>query len=285
MRKAAWKDAISDSIHLTRIEWMKYWKKPVARIVLGLMFITPIAAEALLARLSIRDATFPRVSQFIFSPDLLMFLSMIMVVLAVLALGSDFDLGTVQTILSRGVPRGQFITAKLLVVIGAALIGAAIYVCAGLAAIAVVHGINDVPAMFDAAGGDILWRGLAAVGMVGVVTFVLSGIVMLAVVVGRSSWAGMLAGLGYFLADFIVGAIGFRSLLGFVGTHRYTMTYFALSVYEHIFPSDPTVSLPRIWAGEPLIAPQFALLILILYGAGITAAAIAIFNRQDLLKG
>ena len=84
--------------------------------------------------------------------------------------------------------------------------------------------------------------------------------------------------------DFIIGGFGVGDLLGISDPHRYTMTYHALSVYERLFPSDPTLGLPRAWAGEPLIEAQVALLILILYGAGATAAAIFAFNRQDLLK-
>jgi ABC-type transport system involved in multi-copper enzyme maturation permease subunit len=269
---------------LTRVEWMKYWNKTVARVVLGFMLVTPLAAEALLVKLSIRDAMYPRVSQFIFSPDLMMFLGMIMIVLAVLALGSDFDLGTVRTTLTRGVPRARFITAKVITVIAAALVNAAVYVSAGMAAVAIVHLAKGGPPIFEAGGGDFLWRGLASVGMVGTVTFVLAGIVMLAVVLGRSSWMGMLAGLGYFFADFIVGGFGIGDLLGIADPHTYTMTYYALNVYERLFPSDPTLSLPRAWAGEPLIEAQHALIILLLYGVGATATAIVAFNRQDLLK-
>ena len=285
MNQDTWKTNLRMLLTLTRVEWTKYWSKTVARVVLGFMMVTPVAAEALLANLSLRDAMLPRASQFIFSPDLMMFLGMIMIVLAVLALGSDFDLGTVRTTLSRGVPRSLFIAAKVLTVISAALVNAAIYVSAGMVAIAVVHLANDGPSIFEAAGADILWRGLASVGMVGTVTFVLAGIVMLAVVLGRSSWMGMLAGLGFFFADFIVGGLGVGDLLGIPDPHHYTLTYYALSVYERLFPSDPTISLPRTWAAEPLIEVQLALLILFLYGVGATAAAIFAFNRQDLLKG
>jgi ABC-type transport system involved in multi-copper enzyme maturation permease subunit len=285
MNQDAWRTNLRMLFTLARVEWMKYWNKTVARLVLVFMLVTPLAAEALLVKLSIRDAMFPRVNQFIFSPDLMMFLGMIMIVLAVLALGSDFDLGTVRTTLSRGVPRGLFITAKVLTVICAALVTAAVYVSAGMVAVATVHLTRGGPPFFEAAGGNILWRGIASVGMVGVVTFVLAGIVMLAVVLGRSSWTGMLAGLGYFFADFIVGGIGIGGLLGIADPHHYTMTYYALSVYERLFPSDPAISLPRAWAGEPLIAAQHALIILFLYGVGATAAAIVAFNRQDLLKG
>lgn len=285
MNQDDWKTTVVMFLTLVRIEWKKYWNKTVARVVLGAMLALPVGAEVLLANLSIRDAMLPRAGQFIFSPDLMMFLGMIMIVLAVLALGSDFDLGTVKTTLSRGVPRTHFIAAKVITVVGAALVSASVYVSAGMVAIAVVHQANDGPSIFEAGGGDILWRGLASVGMVGTVTFVLAGIVMLAVVLGRSSWMGMLAGLGFFFVDFIIGGFGVGDLLFISNPHHYTMTFYALSVYERLFPSDPTLGLPRAWAGEPLIEVQLALLILFLYGAGTTAAAIFAFNRQDLLRG
>ena len=37
---------------------------------------------------------------------------------------------------------------------------------------------------------------------------------MLALVLGRSSWLGMLAGLGYFMFDFSIGGLGLTKPLG-----------------------------------------------------------------------
>ena len=70
-------DALKTLARLTQVEALKFWRKPVARAVLVLMLVGPIMGEALLVRLSPRDAIFPRVAQFLFSGDLFLFIALI----------------------------------------------------------------------------------------------------------------------------------------------------------------------------------------------------------------
>jgi ABC-type transport system involved in multi-copper enzyme maturation permease subunit len=153
---------------------------------------------------------------------------------------------------------------------------------AAFASTYVVHvTYSDVP-FVEAAGGDIFWRLLGATGVIGLVNFVLSGVVMLALVLGRSSWVGMLAGLGYFFGDFIVGGFGSGSVLGVNDAYRYTLAYYAISINEQFFPSDPGVSLPRTWIEDGFASPLSAVIVLLLYGTALTVISILLFRRQDL---
>jgi ABC-type transport system involved in multi-copper enzyme maturation permease subunit len=268
---------------LTWIEILKFWYRPIARVVLILMIVGPILGEILLAQISPRDAIYPRVTTFWFSADMLMFIALATVVLSILSLGNDFDLGTVRAILSRGVERFEFILSKIIATIIAALIFGFTFIGFALLSSIIAHlRISDIP-LFDAAGGDLLFRALGAGSVIGLVNFVLSGIVMLALVLGRSSWIGMLGGIGSFFLDFFIGGIGSGSVFGVEDAYRYTITYHAVSILEKVFPSDQSISLPRAWAEQGFANPSQAILVLLLYGTGITFLTIFLFRRQDLL--
>ena len=92
----------------------------------------------------------------------------------------------------------------------------------------------------------------------------------------------MLAGLGYFFGDFIVGGLGSGSVLGINDAYRYTVVYHAISINERFFPSDPSVSLPRAWVEEGFATPLSAVIVLFLYGATLAVISILLFRRQDL---
>jgi ABC-type transport system involved in multi-copper enzyme maturation permease subunit len=268
---------------LTWVEILKFWRRPIARVVLILMLVGPILGEIFLAQLSPQDAIYPRVTNFWFSADMLMFIALATVVLSIMSLGNDFDLGTVRVILSRGVERSEFILSKIVATIIAALIFGFTFIGFALLATAIAHHqMSDTP-LFEAAGGNFLWRALGAGGVVGLVNFVLSGIVMLALVLGRSSWVGMLGGIGSFFLDFFIGGIGSGSVLGAEDAYRYTITYHAVSIMEKLFLSDQSISLPRAWAEQGFCNPSQAVIVLFLYGVGITLLAIFLFRRQDLM--
>jgi ABC-type transport system involved in multi-copper enzyme maturation permease subunit len=275
-------EALGTLSRLTQIEILKFWRKSTARLVLVFMFVGPILGEAILASFSIRDATFPQITQFMFSSDMLMMIALMCVVISVMALGNDYELGTVSVILSRGVDRYQYIFSKIIATVSAALINGFVFMIAAFASTYVVHSIySDVP-FIEAAGEDIIWRLLGSTGVIGLVNFVLSGVVMFALVLGRSSWVGMLAGLGFFFGDFIIGGLGSGSVLGANDAYRYTVAYHAISINEQFFPSDPSVSLPRAWIEYGFATPLKAVIVLILYGAGLAALSILFFRRQDL---
>lgn len=275
-------DALGTLSRLTRIEILKFWRKSTARVVLVFMFVGPILGEIALASFSIRDATFPQITQFMFSSDMMMMIALMMVVVSVMALGNDYELGTVNVVLSRGVDRYQFIFSKIIATVSAALTSGFVFMISAFGSTFVVHvTYSDVP-FVEAAGGDIVWRLIGAIGVIGLVNFVLSGVVMLALVLGRSSWVGMLAGLGFFFGDFIIGGLGSGKVLGVNDAYRYTVVYHAISINEQFFPSDPSVSLPRAWIEFGFATPLKAVIMLLLYGATLAVISILLFRRQDL---
>jgi ABC-type transport system involved in multi-copper enzyme maturation permease subunit len=274
-------DELRTLMRTTGVELLKFRSKSVTRVALIVLFLCPIGCELLLMWLSRRDAVFPRVYIFLFG-DVLIFIAVATVVVSVMALGNDYELGTIRCILSRGVSRSQFILSKILATFIAALVYGAVYIAGALLSASIVHiSISDIP-LFDAVGDDLLWRILGAIAVIGIVEFVASGIVMIALVLWRSSWAGMLAGLGYFFIDLFLGGMGPADLLGIRRIYRYTIMYNTRGILEKLFPSDPMLSLPRSWSEEGFADPWSALAFLLLYGCALVLVSIFLFRRQDL---
>jgi ABC-type transport system involved in multi-copper enzyme maturation permease subunit len=138
--------------------------------------------------------------------------------------------------------------------------------------------LSDVP-LAEAAGAHLGWRALGGVGAIGLTGFVFAGVVMLGLVVGRSSWMGMLVGLGSFIVDFYFGSLSTAD----TGVYRYTTIYHARSLLERWFESDPGLSVSYTLVAHGLAQPAQALAVLFLYGCGFALAAILIFRRQDLM--
>ena len=267
---------LESAIHLTRIEMTKFWRRPIARVVLALMLLGPVGAEGILIAVDKNSAVYPDVAGVMFAGSTLMFVALATVVVAVLALGNDYELGTVRTFLSRGVSRSHFILSKTATTVSAALANGLAYMSSGLMVTWIAHvTYSDLP-LIEAAGADLLRRAVGAVLVVGLVGFVSSGVVMLALVLGRSSWMGMLGGLGYFLADFYVGGLW----LGETEWYLYTVSYHALTILEGFFPSDP--HLATTWQSGSEAASAWAVVVLLAYGCALTLGSILIFQRQDL---
>lgn len=272
-------DALNALARLTGVEMLKFWRKPVAWLALGLMLLGPAGGEGLLALVSREHAVFPKITTFLFAGEILLFVSLATVVVAVMALGNDYELGTVRAILTRGVDRYQFVLSKIIATVGAALANGFAYMTGGLLAASLAHSAYSSVPLLEAAGHDLLWRALEVVLVIGLTGFVSAGVVMLALVLGRSSWIGMLAGLGFFLVDFSVGG------LRMAGTDVYdhTVSYHALSLLERCFASDPHLRMSSDWLSSGGMAePGRAVTVLLLYGCAFTLAAILLFQRQDL---
>lgn len=276
-------DTLRRLVRLTGVELLKYRSKRVAWLALGLLFATPILAELLLAGISRHDAVLPNATHLLFSGDMLLFIAVTVIVVSLMTLGGDYELGTVRTILSRGAERYQFILAKVLATGVAELANGLAYVMSALLSSVVTHCLlSDVP-LADAAGEGLVWRALGCGCVIGLTGFAFSGVVMLALVLGRSAWPGMLAGLGGFIGDYYLGGVGPFRVLGVQRVYRYTVSYHALGLVEQFFPSNPATSMPRAWWGEGAADPARAVVVLLLYGSLFILAAVLIFRRQDLL--
>jgi ABC-type transport system involved in multi-copper enzyme maturation permease subunit len=271
--------AIAMLTRVTAAELMKLRGKSVAWVTLALLFVGPIAAELFLASAAPADAVFPHVV--LFAGEVLLVVVLMTLVVSVMTLGNDHELGTVRAILSRGVGRSQFVVSKVLACIVAALAGGFAYVSASLLSSAAAHSVlTDVP-LLEAAGRGLVWRGLAAVGVLGLAGFVFAAVVVMGLVVGKHSWVGMLAGLGAFTVDFAVGDLGAAG----AQAHRYTVTHHALSLLTRCFEADTigTRTSGQLWEttrADPLVA----LAVLMVYGCGLTLVTILVFRRQDLTR-
>ena len=170
--------------------------------------------------------------------------------------------------------------SKVIATVGAALVNGFAYMVGGLLATSLAHAAYSNVPLLEAAGHNLLWRALGAVLVIGLTGFVSTGVVMLALVLGRSSWVGMLAGLGSFLGDFYVGGLRMAD----TDAYRYSVTYHALSLLERCFASDPHLRMSSAdWLSpDNLPDPGRAVVVPLLYGCAFTLAAILLFHRQDL---
>jgi ABC-type transport system involved in multi-copper enzyme maturation permease subunit len=270
-------------IRLTGVELLKFRSKSITWVTSILLFGLPVLGELIQVQLSQRDAVYPRAGYFLFGSDMLLFVALITIVVSVMALGNDYELKTVRSILGRGTARYQFILAKIMAVFAAALFNGLVYIAGALSASIIGHRSLSEVALQEAAGSNLFWRALGAVGVILLVEFVSAGAAMLALVLGRTAWSGMFGGLGFFFVDYFVGGLAPTDLLGIEGVYRYTVTYHALGILTKLFPSDPKLGLPRSWSTEGFAEPGGAVAFILIYGCILTLLAILIFKRQDLM--
>jgi ABC-type transport system involved in multi-copper enzyme maturation permease subunit len=268
-------DAAKRLLRLTEVELLKFRRKFVTWGTWILLFVFPMGIELFLALWVSRDeAVYPRVTHTLFAGEVMLVVALTTIVISVMALGNDYELGTVRVILSQGVDRYQYVLSKVLATVVAAFANGLAYVSGALLATVVTHLVlSDVP-LAAAAGPGLVWRALGSVGVTGLIGFCFAGVVILALVVGRSSWVGMLGGLGIFMIDFYVG--GLRVADG--EAYRCTVTYHFISLLDRCFESDLGL---RAHVGPA--DPGRSLAVLALYGGGLTLAAILVFHRQDLM--
>jgi ABC-2 type transport system permease protein len=116
------------------------------------------------------------------------------------AVGSDYGLGTLRTSLTRGTGRWQYLSAKFLMLIGAAAVAFLTVCIATLISSAIAGGIASPPAGGAAStaswSGSFLDLGRAWTSVVPYVA-----LTAMATVLTRSTAAGMGIGLGYFIAE------------------------------------------------------------------------------------
>jgi ABC-type transport system involved in multi-copper enzyme maturation permease subunit len=267
-------------LRLTGVELLKLRSKSISSVTLLILLAGPVAGELSLVAVAQDDALFPRAV--LLAGELLLIIALMSVLVSVMALGDDYELRTVCVFVSRGIERYQFILSKVLATVVAAFAYGLAYVSSALLATTVAHiALSDVPLAL-AAGNDLLLRALGAVGVIGLTSFVFNSVVMLALVLGRSSWVGMLAGLGTFMADFYVGVLNISD----TPAQRYAVTHHARSLLERCFECATTgMRMSGTLAAHGPVEPGRALVVLLLYGCGFTLAAMLIFRRQDLTIG
>jgi ABC-type transport system involved in multi-copper enzyme maturation permease subunit len=190
---------------LLAAEFAKLRRLVVLRAVAGSLLVGP-AVIILVLRLVASDIT-----RVVRSPLEVVLGSVVLmagfggVVLAASLLGREFDLGTTRAQLLRGAPRTGLLLAKaaaaLLTISAASLLASAVAVAETLL---VGWGTTVSQA------GVVLAR---TVGLTLLVSLAYTGATFLGAILGRSSAAGMLAGLALFLGDFLLSTLRTPSAL------------------------------------------------------------------------
>lgn len=269
---------------LAGVELLKFHSKSISWVATLILSGLPVVGELLLVRFSPRQATWPGCGLVFFGGDMLLFVALISVIVAVMALGNDYELRTVQSFLGRGVKRSHFIISKILAASAVTLFNGLAYIFMALLATTLGHyNLSSTP-LPEAAGESLIWRSLAAVGVILLVELVSAGVVMLTLVIGRKGWVGTFGGLGFFFADYFLGGLAPTNLMGVQEIYRYTVTYHALGLLARLFPSDPKLGLLRSWAAESAVKPVATILNLLLYASVLILLAIIVFRQQDLME-
>jgi ABC-type transport system involved in multi-copper enzyme maturation permease subunit len=259
-------------------ELHKLRRKGVTWVALALLVAIPVCVEVLLGWEYRRDALLPRSARLLLGSPVAVLVALTATTVCVIALGRDYELGTVRAYLSRGVTREGFAISKVLATVGTALAGGFAYAASALTTTAIGHVLLSDAALASSDLLAVLRRAVVAVAVVGLAGFVCAGVVNLALVIGRNSSMGMLAGLGYFLIDFFLCAIAAPG----AGTQRYSLTCHAGLLMECWSADQTGISAFELLIGEVTAEPARSLVILLLLGGGFTLAAVSLFRRQDL---
>jgi len=183
------------------------------------------------------------------------------VVLASAILGREFDWGTARAQLLRGVSRFDLLLAKL---ITALLSTTAAALLAALVGVAEAWLAGLEPDASQAA--QVVTRTLALVPL-GSLAYV--GVTLLGAILGRSSAAGMLAGLVLFLGDFLLSTLRTRIPLG---------EWLPVTNLLALLGGTFTVILPS----GTVLPESLAVGRLLLFGAATVVAALLVFQRRDV---
>ncbi len=220
--------------------------------------------------------TFPRVLELIYLP-LCLLAGLIGLLLAVEVMGSEFDQGTVRTVMGRGVPRWLFVGGKAAALLIAVAVNAVAGTLSGGVFAAISH-LSQVGATGLAEGlGKLVLSCLPVVGIVALSGLAYAGILLLLVVLVRSSAVAMLGGLLIFGGDFTIAStipLGTEKL-NLSGCSIFRSTFVLLSqIVKNM--SDLGI------ASEGPDDPWRAFLTLALYAVAGVVLACYVFRQQDL---
>jgi ABC-type transport system involved in multi-copper enzyme maturation permease subunit len=182
-------------------------------------------------------------------------------VLAASTFGREYDIGTVRTILERGVSRDGWITAKMVVLVLSLSLASLVSVGLGLGATSL--------AGWHPHEGEAVELIARAVVVLPLSCLTYGGMAALGSILGRSAAAGMIAGLALFLGDFLLSTGRPLSPLG-----SWLPAGNLLSMIGGAFSSViPT---------EGKVTVGIAALRLLTVGIALLSSAILIFSRRDV---
>jgi ABC-type transport system involved in multi-copper enzyme maturation permease subunit len=249
-------------LRLLRIEWFKLNRLVVTRAVVLSIILGPLVMVAML-RLATND-----VRTIVEDPGDIVLISVVLlagvgaVVMAAATFGREYDLGTGRGLLMRGSPRVGMAIAKTTVMLAAA--GCTGVVASGIGALA-MRAVGWQPSASEAiqllaqTGGLVVLVGLSY-----------TGAAAFGAIAGQSTTAGMLAGLTFFLGDFLLGTV--RTRLPLSDWMPVSNLFTVAGIFESAI------------AGQQTRSPLDSTLRLLMVGAGLVFAAGLLFRRQDVTR-
>jgi ABC-type transport system involved in multi-copper enzyme maturation permease subunit len=259
-------------------EALKLRRATITRAVLIAMCAAPLVATSIVAALGSTAAVFPNVVV-VTGMSFWLLSGLAGMLLTAGTVGSEFELGTANTCISRGLPRWQFVAGKALVLsvfLAAATLSG--WVCGSIGAV-VSHLAHIGSAGLGKGIAILLSSGLLAVAISVLTAVAYVGLVMAIGVTTRSSALAMFGGLGLYIADFTFGEftpfIGLQDK-GLGGLSLLSNTNMLLNQLPFPMGADWTAS-----AGQHQ-DPLSVVLVMVCYALGGVVAASVVLERLDL---
>ena len=225
-----------------------------------------------------RVSTFPHVLELIYLPAWLLG-GLVGLLLTVEVMGSEFEQDTVRTVVGRGTPRWLFVGGKAVALLAAVALNEMVCLFSG-GAFAVFSHLCQAGTVGLAEGlGELARSGLPALSMVTLSGLAYAGILLLVVVLLRSSALSMLCGLLILGGDFVL--VGFEVegiALGPYSIYRSTLT-----LLSRVVKIEGMQSWGMPSGGEVASSGQ-ALFTLALYAAVGIGLAYYVFRQRDLVE-
>lgn len=259
-------------------EALKVRRARITRAVFAAMCAAPLIATAIVAALGSTAAVFPNVVS-VTGMSFWLLSGLAGMLLTAGAVGSEFEFGTANACVGRGVPRWQFVAGKAVVLAvtvstatlagwGCGSIGAVISHLAHVGAVGLGQGMQT-----------LLTSGLLAVGIAALTATAYVGLVLVVGVLTRSSALAMLGGLGLYIADFVFG-----EFTPFVGLQDKGLGGWSLLGNTNMLLNQLPFPMGADWsasAGQSVDIVS-ALLMLVGYAIGGVIVASVLLERQDL---
>ncbi|MFI5271774.1 MAG: ABC transporter permease subunit, partial [Ktedonobacterales bacterium] len=211
----------------------------------------------------------------------------VLTTLAGMMAGGEYGYGTVRVILARGVGRGQFVLAQAAALAVLALAAAALMVLLGTLVGFTIGPLlgGTLPALTTGAIGEVLlvWLALA------VQLFGYTSIALFMATLGRSTAAGIGFGLGYFVAEGVIG--GLLSIVALLFATHPNIADFIRHIPDWFFGNNASYLIGRVGQSPLSIAPQsgppgfdltHALVVMVLYFVLTIGGSYALVRRRDI---
>jgi hypothetical protein len=231
-----------------------------------------------------RASTFPGIIGQLLIPSLTVLIGMLSVLLALSTWGDEYTDKTVRTAMCRCPSRLQFVVGKT-VALGLTLLGII------LAAVIVEVLVATLSHRIQAGAGDLtshifsLFQVLApGIGVWWLGGMVYTGVVAAATIVSRSPALGMVAGLGIYLADLVLGFLGLGGSGINVSAYSVSHNSFGLMMafIDRWSVPEARLSLPAMEVAS-LPDPNVAMFRLVVFAIATLVLAYMFLEKQDLV--